>query len=79
MHAEAASPSSAAPPSGARLVMHPTGGRSPLAWMGGKSRLADRIVQRLPEHETYCEVFAGAAWVLFRKPPSQVEILNDVN
>lgn len=53
--------------------------KSPLAWLGGKSRLADRIVDRLPDHKTYCEVFAGAAWVLFRKPPSKVEILNDIN
>lgn len=54
-------------------------GRSPLAWLGGKSRLADRIVDRMPEHEAYCEVFAGAAWVLFRKPESRVEIINDIN
>lgn len=53
--------------------------KSPLAWLGGKRQLADRIVQRMPAHETYCEVFAGAAWVLFRKPPSRVEIVNDIN
>jgi DNA adenine methylase len=53
--------------------------KSPLAWLGGKSQLADRIVQRMPPHETYCEVFAGAAWVLFRKPPSRIEIINDIN
>lgn len=53
--------------------------KSPLAWLGGKSQLADRIVDRMPEHDTYCEVFAGAAWVLFRKPPSKVEIINDIN
>lgn len=53
--------------------------KSPLAWLGGKSQLADRIVERMPEHQTYCEVFAGAAWVLFRKPESKVEIINDIN
>jgi DNA adenine methylase len=56
-----------------------TSKRSPLAWLGGKSQLADRIIQRFPAHDTYCEVFAGAAWVLFRKPESKVEIINDVN
>lgn len=53
--------------------------RSPLAWLGGKSKLADRIIQRFPAHEAYCEVFAGAAWVLFKKPESKVEIINDIN
>lgn len=53
--------------------------KSPLAWLGGKSRLADRIIDRIPEHTAYCEVFAGAAWVLFKKPESKVEIINDIN
>ncbi len=53
--------------------------KSPLAWLGGKSKLADRIIERMPEHQAYVEVFAGAAWVLFRKPESRVEIINDIN
>ena len=53
--------------------------KSPLAWLGGKSRLADRIIEKMPAHQTYCEVFAGAAWVLFKKPESKVEIINDIN
>lgn len=56
-----------------------TQGKSPLAWLGGKSQLADRIIDRMPTHTTYCEVFAGAAWVLFKKPESKVEIINDIN
>ena len=52
--------------------------RPPLAgWIGGKSQLAKRIIESMPEHQCYCEVFAGAAWVLFRKPESAVEIIND--
>ncbi|MDD2711357.1 MAG: DNA adenine methylase [Simplicispira sp.] len=50
-----------------------------MAWLGGKSRLADRIIEKMPAHQTYCEVFAGAAWVLFKKPESKVEIINDIN
>ena len=51
--------------------------KSPLGYMGGKSRLAKRIVERIPEHTCYVEPFCGAAWVYFTKPQSKVEILND--
>lgn len=54
-------------------------GKSFLAWVGGKSLLADRIIALAPPHTCYCEVFAGAAWVLFKKPESKVEVLNDLN
>lgn len=52
---------------------------SPIKWVGGKSRLRKQIVQLLPPHTCYVEPFAGAAWVFFAKPPSQVEILNDID
>jgi DNA adenine methylase len=52
---------------------------SPLAWLGGKSRLAKKIVPMLPPHEHYGEPFAGAGWIFFRKAPSRVESLNDIN
>ncbi len=37
------------------------------------------IIDLLPHHTCYVEVFGGAAWVLFGKPPSEVEILNDID
>ncbi len=53
---------------------------SPLAYLGGKSRLAERIVSLIPaDHTCYCEPFCGAAWVFFRKEPSKVEIINDMD
>ncbi len=52
---------------------------SPIKWVGGKSRLRNQIVALLPTHTCYVEPFAGAAWVLFAKPPSDVEILNDID
>lgn len=53
--------------------------RSFLAYMGGKSLLANKIVSKIPKHNCYCEVFAGAAWILFKKEESDVEIINDIN
>lgn len=51
----------------------------PLPYIGGKNRLAKKIISLLPEHTTYVELFAGGAQVLFHKPPSNVEVLNDLD
>lgn len=52
---------------------------SPLAYIGGKSKLSKQIISMIPEHEAYCEVFAGAGWVLFRKEPLKYETINDLD
>ncbi|PSP80186.1 adenine methyltransferase [Halobacteriales archaeon QS_1_68_20] len=46
---------------------------------GGKASYADWILQHVPEHETYVEPFGGSAGVLFNKPPSDIEIYNDLD
>jgi len=48
-------------------------------WQGGKSKMVKRLCEILPPHDCYVEVFAGAANLLFAKPRSKVEALNDIN
>lgn len=50
-----------------------------IPWIGGKSRLAREILPLFPDHTCYCEPFAGAAALFFRKEPVKAEILNDIN
>jgi DNA adenine methylase len=53
-----------------------------VSYYGGKQRLAKRIVQLLPPHQTYCEPFCGGAAVMFAKPQpagKTIEILNDLD
>ena len=52
---------------------------SPIAYIGGKSKLAKTIIEMMPKHKAYCEVFAGAAWVFFRKEPANYEVINDLD
>ena len=44
-----------------------------MAWVGGKKALRDEILARFPlEYKRYIEVFGGAGWVLFHKPPTEI-------
>ena len=51
-----------------------------IPWLGGKRRLADRLLPMFPPHECYVEAFAGGAALFFlRQIPAKAEILNDIN
>ncbi len=50
-----------------------------LRWFGGKYLLAPWIIEQMPPHRIYTEVFGGAASVLMRKPPAYAEVYNDLD
>ena len=51
-----------------------------LKWQGGKTYMADRIIDVMSEHLHYLEPFCGGSAVLLRKNPEGVsEALNDRN
>lgn len=52
---------------------------TPLKYIGSKHNLSPLIIQSIPAHEVYIEVFGGSAAVLFQKLPSKIEVYNDVN
>ena len=53
--------------------------RSPISYIGGKRAIAKKIIEVFPKHTTYVEAFAGGAQVFFKKEPSTVEVLNDLD
>ena len=50
-----------------------------IPWIGGKRRLAKRIIPMFPEHGCYVEPFCGAAAIYFMKDQAKTEVLNDIN
>jgi DNA adenine methylase len=50
-----------------------------LHYPGSKYRLAPWICGQLPSHVSYLEPYFGAGAVFFRKQPSHVETLNDID
>lgn len=51
----------------------------PVRYFGGKWRIGSWILEQFPPHSTYVEPYCGGASILFRKQPSQYEVLNDLN
>lgn len=50
-----------------------------LKYPGSKWRIADWIIQKIPEHHTYIEPYFGSGGVFFKKPPSAIETINDLD
>lgn len=50
-----------------------------LNYPGAKWGMAQEIVQIMPPHRSYLEPFAGSLAVLFNKPRSAIETVNDID
>ncbi len=50
-----------------------------VSWLGGKSKLAPRIISLMPTHKKYIEPFFGGGWVFFKKYPAEQSYINDIN
>ena len=60
----------------------PTNAVPPAPWVGGKRRLAGRIITRIGRigHRTYVEPFVGLGGVFFRrKDRAPAEVINDIS
>lgn len=53
--------------------------KSILNYPGAKWGLAKTIVDLMPKHRSYLEPFFGSGAVLFNKPPSAIETVNDLD
>ncbi|WP_435358432.1 DNA adenine methylase [Haloarchaeobius sp. DFWS5] len=60
-------------------VERPNNHVSTFPYPGGKGRGSDWILEKVPEHRCFVEVFGGSAALTYNKPPSQNEVYNDVN
>lgn len=50
-----------------------------LNYPGAKWGMAQEIVSLMPPHRSYLEPFFGSGAVLFNKPPSAIETVNDID
>jgi DNA adenine methylase len=52
---------------------------SPFRYAGGKFYARKLILEHIPDHEYYCEPFAGGASIFFAKPNAPISHLNDLD
>lgn len=53
--------------------------KSVMRYPGSKWNLANTIVSMIPEHHSYLEPYFGSGAVLFSKPISPIETINDID
>lgn len=50
-----------------------------LSYPGSKWNIAPRLAELIPPHHSYVEPYFGSGAVLFNKPPSDIETVNDLD
>jgi DNA adenine methylase len=53
--------------------------KPPIQYFGAKTTIAKQIVALMPSHRGYIEPYAGSLSVLLAKPPSKIEVVNDLD
>lgn len=53
--------------------------RAVLRYPGSKWNIAAKLAELIPEHHSYVEPYAGSLALLFNKPPSAIETINDLD
>lgn len=53
--------------------------KTPITYYGGKQRMLQHILPRIPQHEIYTEAFVGGGAVFWAKKPVTLEVINDLN
>jgi len=53
--------------------------RSIIKYYGGKHYIAKYLIEIIPKHNLYIEPFFGGGNMFFSKPPSKMEIINDLS
>lgn len=53
--------------------------RTIIKYPGAKWRLSEWIISHMPEHKSYLEPYFGSGAVFFRKEPSRIETINDLD
>ena len=50
-----------------------------IPYYGGKYYIADWIISFFPKHDVFVDVFGGSGAILLAKPPSKIEVYNDID
>jgi DNA adenine methylase len=50
-----------------------------LCRVGSKRDIADKLISMFPDHDVYVEPFVGGGAVFFKKEPSKIEVINDLD